>query len=123
MSATMTIRQFAKRVGLAPSALRYYEKEGLMPSPPRDGGGRRVYSEDMERWARFLTKLRATGMPIREAKTYVAALHRGPDGDQERMTLLAQHRDRLTQDLQTIQDCLEVVERKLEMGCRPREGS
>ena len=38
----MTIGEVAARANLAPSAIRYYEKVGLLKSPPRSSG-RRVY--------------------------------------------------------------------------------
>ncbi len=41
----MKIGELAKRVGLNPSAIRYYEKEGLLAVPYRTGGQRR-YSEE-----------------------------------------------------------------------------
>jgi MerR family redox-sensitive transcriptional activator SoxR len=36
----VTIGQVSERSGLAPSALRYYEAEGLLPTPERRGGRR-----------------------------------------------------------------------------------
>lgn len=34
-----TIGEAAEKVGVAPSALRYYDKEGLLPFAKRSGGG------------------------------------------------------------------------------------
>jgi len=42
----LTIGEVAKRTGLAASALRYYERERLIPTADRRGG-RRVYGEDV----------------------------------------------------------------------------
>lgn len=36
----LTIGQLAKRAGINISAVRYYEREGLLPEPPRIGGRR-----------------------------------------------------------------------------------
>ena len=119
MNESMTIKQFAEEAGIAPSALRYYEREGLMPAVERNASGHRTYSDLHARWARFLSRLRATRMPIREVRVYVAALNRGPVGDQDRMDLLARHRDRIRADIASLEDCLSIVERKLELGCRP----
>ena len=35
-----TVGEMAKRLGVAPSTLRYYDKEGLMPFLERSGGGK-----------------------------------------------------------------------------------
>jgi MerR family transcriptional regulator, redox-sensitive transcriptional activator SoxR len=39
--SSMTIGRVADRVGIAASAIRYYESEGLLPPAPRVGGKRR----------------------------------------------------------------------------------
>jgi MerR family redox-sensitive transcriptional activator SoxR len=41
----MKIGELARRTGFAPSALRYYETLGLLPTPKRHSG-RRVYGEE-----------------------------------------------------------------------------
>jgi len=41
----MKIGELAERSGLAPSAIRYYEKAGLLPKAARGANGYRVYAE------------------------------------------------------------------------------
>jgi len=41
--ADLMIGELARQVGVAPSALRYYEKAGLLPPPPR-ASKRRQYN-------------------------------------------------------------------------------
>ena len=40
-----TVGQMAKRLGVAPSTLRYYDKEGLLPYVERSNGGIRMFKE------------------------------------------------------------------------------
>lgn len=40
-----TVGQMAKRLGVAPSTLRYYDKEGLLPYVERSDGGIRMFKE------------------------------------------------------------------------------
>src|SRR5215813_10932394 len=47
----MTIGEIARRAELRPSAIRYYEKLGLLPKPPRTGGQRRYDAQVLERLA------------------------------------------------------------------------
>ena len=47
-AATLSIGEVAERVGLNPSALRYYERAGLLPSPGRVGGQRRYGPDAVE---------------------------------------------------------------------------
>lgn len=42
----MTIGEVAAQAGLATSAIRYYEKQGLLDEPPRTNG-RRIYSSEI----------------------------------------------------------------------------
>lgn len=46
--ATLSIGEVAERVGLKTSALRYYERAGLLPSAERVGGKRRYRRETVE---------------------------------------------------------------------------
>ncbi|MGH2561150.1 MAG: MerR family transcriptional regulator [Thermomicrobiales bacterium] len=47
----LTIGEVAKRAGLRPSAIRYYESAGLLPSPGRVGGQRRYDTGVLDRLA------------------------------------------------------------------------
>lgn len=40
-----TVGEMAKRLGVAPSTLRYYDKEGLLPFVERSRGGVRMFKE------------------------------------------------------------------------------
>jgi DNA-binding transcriptional MerR regulator len=45
----MKIGELARRANLNPSAIRYYEKMGLLAPPHRSGGQRRYPSEALDR--------------------------------------------------------------------------
>jgi MerR family redox-sensitive transcriptional activator SoxR len=47
----LSIGEVARRAGLRTSALRYYEKIGLLPRPPRVGGQRRYDPHILDRLA------------------------------------------------------------------------
>ena len=65
----LTIADAAAETGLTPDTLRYYEKDGLLLRPvARDASGHRRYSPQDLRWILLVTKLRATGMPIRDVR-------------------------------------------------------
>jgi DNA-binding transcriptional MerR regulator len=76
-----TIAEAAERSGLTAHTLRYYERDGLMlAAVDRSGSDHRRYTERDLTWISLITKLRSTGMPIREVKKY-AALVRAGDGN------------------------------------------
>lgn len=55
-----TVGEMAKKLGLAPSTLRYYDQKGLLPFVERtDGGIRRFKDGDCE-WLRVIGCLKGT---------------------------------------------------------------
>jgi DNA-binding transcriptional MerR regulator len=77
----MTIGEVAERTGLTRHTLRYYERDGLMLGVDRGGSGHRRYSERDLGWIELITKLRATGMPIREVRRYAELVRAGHGND------------------------------------------
>jgi hypothetical protein len=61
----------------------------------------------------FLTKLRATGMPIRELRRYAELMKDGEATNEERLALLEAHRDHVLAGLEATARNLELVERKI----------
>ena len=67
----MTIGALAKEAGLRPSAIRYYERRGLLP-PPIRRSGRRDYDPDAVAQLAIVQFALSTGFTVREAKQLVA---------------------------------------------------
>jgi MerR family redox-sensitive transcriptional activator SoxR len=66
----LTIGQIARHAKLATSAIRYYEKAGLLPKPRRQSGQRRYERETLGRLAMIRFALDA-GFTIRETRTFL----------------------------------------------------
>jgi len=65
----LTISAFARRVGLTPSALRFYDDCGLLRPAEVDGGnGYRYYAPDQEPRATLLRDLREIDLPLAEVR-------------------------------------------------------
>ena len=62
---TWTIGEAAEKCGLSQHTLRWYERIGLLAPIARGSDGRRRFSDADLDWLSLLTKLRATGMPVR----------------------------------------------------------
>lgn len=63
----MKLSDLAKRAGVAPSAIRFYERQGILPRAPRGESGYRNYGEaDLNR-VRVLVTLRSLGLDLHEA--------------------------------------------------------
>ena len=70
MTATLTISDAARASGVSAHTLRYYERAGLLDPIDRAAGGHRRYAEEDLVRIQFLSKLRSTGMPIRQIRAY-----------------------------------------------------
>jgi DNA-binding transcriptional MerR regulator len=112
--SNLSIAEAADATGLTPHTLRYYERDGLLlDTVDRASSGHRRYSEDDVGWIRMITRLRATGMPIREIRHYADLVRAGDGNEAERLQLLVAHRDRVRQQLDEVATHLEAIELKI----------
>ncbi|MGO9658001.1 MAG: redox-sensitive transcriptional activator SoxR [Acidimicrobiales bacterium] len=72
----LTIGEVAERANVAASALRFYEKEGLISSARTDGGQRRYQREVLRRIA-FVRAAQRVGLTLDEVKQALTALPEG----------------------------------------------
>ncbi len=62
----LTRSELSRRAGVNPETLRYYERLGLLPPPPRTPSNYRQYPEDAVVRLRFIRKARELGFTLRE---------------------------------------------------------
>ena len=110
----LRIGQVAKRAGIAASAIRYYEAEGLIPPAGRING-RRVYDDDMIDRLTFIEIAKRAGFTIAEIRKLQSGFARStPPG--VRWRALAERKleelDRRIEEAETMKRMLGVV-----MGC------
>lgn len=60
----MRIGELAKTVGITPDTIRYYEREGLLPPPPRAANGYRDYQPATIDDLQFIRKAQALGLKL-----------------------------------------------------------
>jgi len=110
-SSALTIGQFAQLVGLNPKTIRYYEEIGLLPQPPRNEVGYRLYfDEDLPR-LRFIQRAKMLGLSLAEIKQLVDYADQGCCGPlQEHLLALVEEKlaevDRRLAELAAFQDDL-----------------
>ncbi|HEY2552309.1 MAG TPA: MerR family transcriptional regulator [Streptosporangiaceae bacterium] len=112
-SADLTIAEVAERTGLTRHTLRYYERDGLMLAVGRAGSGHRRYSERDLGWIELISKLRATGMPIREVRRYAELVRAGDGNEDQRLALLRAHQERVRRQLDTMAAHLGAIDMKI----------
>lgn len=63
-----TVGQLSRRTGVNIETIRYFEKVGLIASPPRTEGGHRVYDDDHLRALSFIRRARELGFTPNEVR-------------------------------------------------------
>lgn len=107
-----SVSQAAEVLGLTPSTLRYYDREGLLPNLERSEGGIRIFSEGDIRWLRLISCLKATGMPLKDIRRYIQLTLDGDGTIPQRLALFHQQRQRLLEQMEQLRQTLEVVDYK-----------
>ncbi len=110
----LTIEQVAERTGLSAHTLRYYERIGLLDPVGRATSGHRRFAAKDLAWIEFLTRLRATGMPIRHMQEFAALRRQGDTTIAARRALLEAHQQMVQTQIEELQRNLEVITRKIE---------
>jgi len=110
---TYSMKQITEMTGVPASALRYYEKESILPFVERNDKGIRVYDDVNVEWIYFIRALRETDMPIREIKKYVALYMEGDATKEERRKLLLQHEENVEAKLSSQFEYLKRIKKKL----------
>ncbi len=64
----MTIGPLSKQTGCNIETIRYYERIGIMPPPPRTEGGHRVYREEHLKRLTFIRRSRELGFTLGQVR-------------------------------------------------------
>jgi MerR family transcriptional regulator, redox-sensitive transcriptional activator SoxR len=109
--ATLTIGELARRVGLNASAIRFYEREQLLPEPDREHGHRR-YVEDAVRRLEVIDIAKRAGFTLEEIRLLLESSDAG-DPAHERLAALAERKlpevEGLIARAEAMRDWLEVA--------------
>ena len=88
MDAELPIGEVARRARLNVSAIRFYEKRGLLPEPERVGGKRR-YDEDTVRRLDTIDVAKQAGFSLAEIGVLLDSIDRGEPAHRQLRTLAA----------------------------------
>jgi MerR family transcriptional regulator, mercuric resistance operon regulatory protein len=71
------IGALAERTGVNIETIRFYERVGLLPSPPRSQGRHRVYDEEHLQRLRFVRRCRELGFSLDDIRALLALVDDG----------------------------------------------
>ena len=73
----MRIGEAAARAGVSRDALRYYERQGLLPRCPRTAGGYRQYSDGIVERVRFVRNALRFGFSVKQVSGFLRSRDAG----------------------------------------------
>jgi Hg(II)-responsive transcriptional regulator len=87
----MWISEAAEQAGVNVQTLRYYERRGLLPRPPRRASGYREFPNDTVRIVRFIKRAQDLGFSLDEVEELLR-LQRNVKGNRRRIRSVAERR-------------------------------
>ncbi len=113
----MTVGEVAERSGFAPSALRFYEREGLL-SARRTTGGQRRYERSVLRRLAFIRAARNVGLRLDEVAAALDSLPGGRAPTRQDWTRLSRSwRRRLDEQIDALGRLRDGLDSCIGCGC------
>ncbi len=107
-----TVSEVAKILNVAPSTIRYYDKEGLLPFVERSKGGIRIFSELDFNWLLIIDCLKKSGLSIKDIKRYIEMSLQGDETVKDRLEIFQTQKEKVISQIQELQNTLNVLEYK-----------
>ena len=101
VQTTFTTSQLADAAKVGSQTLRYYERRGLLPEPPRTEGGHRIYGRKHLERLRFIQDIQTLGFHLEEIHALLEVNETPPVGAQA-PEVLDSFIDRIDEKAQTL---------------------
>jgi MerR family transcriptional regulator, mercuric resistance operon regulatory protein len=120
-SQGLSIGTLSRRTGVHIETVRYYEKIGLLPPPPRTEGGHRLYSDDQLKRMTFIRRSRELGFTLDEIRNLLGLVEGGYTCGEVRNAALTHLKDirRKIADLRRMERTLAETAARCEGGDAP----
>ena len=112
----MTIGEVARAAGIRPSAIRYYESQGLLEEPERVGGRRRYGGQILDQLA-VIRYARCAGFTMAELRELVSGFSKGTRASVRWQKLARRKIDELDRFLASARQMRGLLERALRCRC------
>lgn len=108
---TYSISEVSELLCIAPSTIRYYDAEGLLPFLERVNG-RRVFHESDLSSMRLIECLKNTGMSIRDIKAYFTLAKQGDSTLEARRDIILKQKQSILDQIEALKLNLKTIEHK-----------
>ena len=107
-----SIKEMSEITNLPASTLRYYDKQGLLPSLKRDANNVRIFDDEDYRTIKLISCLKKSGLSIKDIKNFMEITAQGDKALNKRLNIFRKRRDTLKKELEDLQEILNVMEYK-----------
>jgi len=109
----MNIKEASEQTGVSSAAIRYYEKESLIPSIDRTEVGNRDIDARILRRIRFVTQMRSAGMSIESLRRYIQLFDAQEDNTKEQKAILTKQLTVMEEKRDDLQAAIDHLNYKL----------
>ena len=114
--AGLTIGALSKATGCKIETIRYYERIGVMPDPPRTAGGHRIYATEHLKRLGFVRRSRELGFTLDEVRVLLNLADGGEDSCEKVRRLTLDHADEIVRRMADLKK-MEVILRDMAARC------
>ncbi|AKN31619.1 MerR family transcriptional regulator [Clostridium carboxidivorans P7] len=111
---TYSIGDISKMLNISISALRYYDKKGLLPLVNRTSGNIRVFDDTDVECLKMIECLKNTGMPLKDIKQFFEWCEEGDSTIDQRYELFINQKKKTEQQISLLQNALDRINYKCE---------
>lgn len=108
-----TAGEAAKILRITASAIRYYDKEGLLPCLEKTSGGIRMFREEDLVSLRLIRCLKKAGLPLKEIRRFMNLPDDGEETIRTRLSILLRQKEVLQQKQKELDEMMNVVNYKI----------
>ncbi|MFZ0216872.1 MAG: MerR family DNA-binding protein [Candidatus Dormiibacterota bacterium] len=112
--------EVATASGVKVETLRYYERRGLLPEPPRRESGYRTYDEGAVRIVRFVKRAQKLGFSLDEVESLLELAGGGPDSCEAAVRLADRRIAELDHRIADLNAMRNSLHRLLDTCAKPR---
>ena len=103
-----TIGEISEMFNLSVSALRYYDKEGLLPNVKRENGIRKFDESDVESLL-LIECLKKSGMQIKDIKIFLDWCQEGDSTLSKRLQMFQDQKEKILKEIKDFESTLDLI--------------
>ena len=104
-----TIGEMAEKLGVSPSTLRYYDKEGLLPFMEHPKGRIRVFTDKDYEWLHIIECLKKTAMQLKDIRDFIHMAMEGDETIDDRLHLFLKQREKVQKQMKQLQETMDLI--------------